>query len=382
VLTLPLTQGMGAALARTSSALTSFRGLPAAYQALFGEFYREQFGAGDLDAGYSTLALPQARLDYRMFYGDRWTGVLLATRVGLEDRWAEAMLPSILFDLPDDMALYPPQRKPLGDESIPTRVTIDPNTMTWEAALAAISSEHKINILSDSHLRPEVFRPEQQAPILSAGSPRDLIEKVAGYYGYAWWRSGDYYLFRHRYWAEEEAAAAPHPVLTAAASDLSRSGALSASTLTALAALTDDQLLTLHLAGRAAGRGQASPDDMDLNTLQLARQGLILFAQLPSGQTEIARSTGIPFTLMPAAAQTRLAGLAYSRGIMPGRDISEGWRFRLTDRISRTRTAAGWSYSGELISRFELGPLGAREARLSLRFPLAGDEQATPDPGQ
>lgn len=378
LLALPLAGDMGHLLAQTGSAMAPLRLLPPAFQQLFAAFYGEQFGEAPFSQ--SGLTLPQARIDYRLLYGDRWTGTMLVMRAGTEDRWAEAMLPAVLFDLPEDLSIYPARQRPGGDESVLTGLVLDPNRQSWEEALALISSDQKINILTDAHLRPEVFRPGTRLPTITAANRRDLLNRAAQAYGYDWWREGDWYIFRHRRWAEEEAAAPPAELLASAASDLARTGRLSSGTLIALAALPEGQLLSLDLAGRAGSRGQADPEDFDLNRLELVRQGLLLFALLPPGQTDLARTSGIPLSLMPEAAQLRFAGIGYGRGTTPARDSVDSWRFSLRDTLVRTREPAGWSYAGEVTLLLEMGPAGRREARLSLRLPLSGSEPAEPAP--
>ncbi|HTE19487.1 MAG TPA: hypothetical protein VK689_14045, partial [Armatimonadota bacterium] len=147
----PLRLGLVATLARAGSASIPLRALSSRHQRLAVGFFLEQHppdesiaGAaggsltsptGGRTRGLGPLALnhPQARMEYRLVYGDRWTGMLLLTRVGAADTWAEATLPEVLYDVPDYMALYPETRTRPADPDVNRRVTLSLDTggQTW-----------------------------------------------------------------------------------------------------------------------------------------------------------------------------------------------------------------------------------------------------------
>lgn len=383
VLMTPVRQGMFGLLLRTGSALTPLAVLPPEYQRLFGEFFREQFQSA-APAGATPglaeaiLSSPRARLDYRLLYGDRWTGPLVLARVGAPDNWATAMLPAALFDLPDFSALYPEaSRRPVEAEAYRrVDLQLDPEAQTWEQALTAIARAAEINVLSDAFLRPEVFRPAgKPAPIL-AGTLAELLDRACAYYGCYWWKAGDYYLFRSRNWADEERAAVPERLLQSLGTALTSGARLPPNDLASLAALSDEQLLTMHLYGSAPGLPVAPPEAFDFNEIQLARNGLTLFAQLDAPQRQLALGAGMPYLAMSPSQQQLFAQLAAERGAADGRAEVDRWSFRVQDQFRRQRHPGGWASVGAVQLLFELGSGGTRAVELAVRAPVVEQEKS------
>lgn len=326
----------------------------------------------------AALRWPRARVEYRLLYGDRWAGNLLLTRVGTSDSWAEARLSSALYALPEYVSLYPEAaQRPLDAGSYkPIDVQIDPAAQTWDQALASISRRAGINVVSDVYLRPDVFRPAEPRRSISGATLTQLLDKVADAYGYFWWKHGDFYVFRHRMWAEERRVSVPDRVLQTLGSSLAANQALSSEALNGLAALTEEQLLTLHLYGSAAGKEETPERSFDFEEVSLGHAGLALFSQLSESQRELARGRGLPFTLMNAGQQFLFASLAYDRGIEPFFEDQQSWGFRLADRFERRRLGTGWAEVGHITMDFDCGVHGVRTARLAARAPA--HERAQP----
>ncbi len=376
----PLPRGMGAVLTRSGSAWTPFRTLPAAYQQLFASFFVEQYQAGGsasqvVDGRSNPLILnyPQARLEYRLLHGDRWTGPLLLTRVGASDNWANSYLPASLYNLPDYSTLYPEvAERPTGPEvRRPLEILIDTEKMNWDQALLHLARTAKINVLSDAFPRPMVFRPAGRGPIIGGTDVGHTLDRLCDYYGYFWWKEGNFYLFRNRLWAEEEKVAVPQRVRQQIGQRLSRSSRLATQDLISLAALSDEQLLSMRLYGAAAGEPYAPPDAFDFNEIQVVRAGLNLLGQMNDAQREQARAEGLPFLLMSPAQQYIFASTAYDRGLVLNPEESDQWRIRFSDHFERQRLPSGWSEVGELRVDFQYGANTARRAILPIRVPAA-----------
>lgn len=376
----PLRMGMGATLARNGNVWAPFQRLPAASQGLLAAFFLEQAAPeGEAEAvrtdsgGPSPFVLnyPQARLEYRLLYGDRWTGNVLLVRVGASDNWAEALLPSVLYDLPDYGSLYPEARVRPSDDALykSTTLQINPETMSWDVALTTVARAAGIRVLSDSYPRPSVFASATPAPAITGLTFNELIERMAAYYGYVWWQEGDFFLFRSRMWAEEGRVAVPESVLQALGRDIGDDRRLAAHNFATLASLSDEQTLTLHLSGSAAGRPIVPTDHFDYGEIQLARYGLVMLAQMNDEQRTLARGEGIPVRLLPAPAQSIFAATAFDRGIDLDPDEADRWTLRVTEQFDRQRLQAGLAEVGTLQFRFDYGAAGDRRTTLALRAP-------------
>jgi len=393
----PLRMGMTGALARNGGVWAAFGDLPAGHQQLLADFYlyREDPNAGRAAVeasgngervegaaetvrasegvlGPQVLDYPQARLEYRVLYGDRWTGPVLLARVGSSDNWATAMLPSVLFDLPDYATLYPEAAFHPGDPMLDRNlnVRIDTAALTWDQAIATIGRAAGINVLTDSYLRPSVFRPKGPSPIIVGTTIRETLDRTARYYGYAWWRHGDFFLFRHRQWAEEQRVSPPERVTQAISASLADGGRLGSADWKALSGLTDEQLLTLNLYAKAAGRPYVPADSLDLNEIQL-QLGLMMAGQMTDSQLSMARRDGLPYYRMSDAQQQLFVYAAYDRGLPIMWEEATRWRWRIDENFSRQRLPAGWAEAGDARFTFDFGPAGRRTTDLSLRVPAA-----------
>jgi hypothetical protein len=382
----PLRLGLTANLARTGFAWILFRNLSAGYQQLLASFAVEQYQesreaqtaasenvrVGTVeDPGPLILNYPQARAEYRILHGDRWTGSLMQVRVGAPGHWATAVLPSILYELPDYATLYPETTVRPGGVEIgkPLTISIDTDRQTWDQALTTVARAAGINVVTDSYLRPEIFRPAGDGPVIRGTTLGDTLSQLAEYYGYAWWKHGDWYVFRSRLWADEERVAFPDRLSQSMAASIAARDRLSQAEIAELGTLTDEQLLSMHLYGSAAGRPYAPEEAFDLDAVQLARAGLILFGQMNAQQRELARGPGIPFPLMTPNQQGLFAAIATERALVLDPYAQEAWRFRVAEQFRRERLPAGAADIGALQVFFEYGQAGTRRAELAIRVP-------------
>jgi hypothetical protein len=388
LLAAPLRLGLNNELARTGAISVPLARLSLPHQRLFAslfmERYESQLAQIQLDSrddgntgvqrpGVSdprALYLPQARLEYRLLFGDRWSGDLLLTRVGIADNWAVAALPSTLYSLPDYTSLY--QKPALNEKDAELQrsvnLNIDTDALGWDQALLAVARAAKVNVLSDAYLRPEVFRSEEKGPIIVGTTLRETLDRIADYYGYTWWKQGDWFLFRNKLFADYERTSVPTRVTRSVSLALSKGDRLSTSALAALTGLTDEQLLTMQLYAQAAGRPFASDRAFDLNEIDLARSGLLIYAQLNEAQRELARGTGVPFTLLSQQQQYLFVATAYDRGLVLNSYDQDLWRFHARERFDRERLPAGWAELGSVRMAFDYGGF-VRSAELGIRVP-------------
>ena len=396
----PMRLGVTRVVQQSGSAWVPLNRLPAPYQELLGEYAIRQLQGPSApappDGGVAAappaqpvvvaeqvLADPQARAEYRLLFGDRWTDTLMLVRIGESDHWATAMLPSVIFDIPDYGSLYPETRKRPDDPEFRRRLglKLDTDVLNWDQALSLICKSAKIDALSDSYPRPDIFRPEGPGPVLANGSLEETLDQVAAYYGYVWWKQDGWYLFRNRLWAEQNRVSVPQRLLQSIGTSLAGNEHLSPSALASLAALTDEQLLTLHLSGSAAGRTYAPEDAFDYNEMQLAHAGLTLFGQMSDEQRSMARQIGVPYTLMSPVQQYLFASTARDRGILLENDDPQRLRFRLSDVFHREKLPAGWAELGTIQFQFDYGAGGRRTAELAVRAPAVG-QPANSDKGE
>ncbi|MFN3648327.1 MAG: hypothetical protein ACK47B_02000 [Armatimonadota bacterium] len=382
----PVQYGLSQALLRDGGVWVPFQQLSPAHRVLFATFSSGAAGA-DLAPYYpeevltsplSPLAQPQARLEYRYLYGDRWAGSLLAIRAGLPNRWAATVLPSALYPIPDYASLYPEAQVRPGDPALQNgvNVTIDTEALSWDQAITLLAERAGLNVLSDSYPRPDVFRTPGTAPVIVGTTVGATLDRLASHYGYVWWRLGDFYVFRHRYWAEEQRVAVPEELLQWVGAGVS-GGRLATDRITGLAHLTDEQLLTLNSYGRAAGRGVAPPEAFDLDQMQLAQRALSLFSGLTPAQKELARSTGISALQLDPSQRQALLAIAYERALPVALTTLEQWRFRVSDAFRRERLSAGWAELGTVRFLFDYGNAGAASAELAVRAPAVEAPAAT-----
>lgn len=374
----PLRAGLAAPLLRTGFAWTPLARLPDPSLRVAQVFYLGQGGASQAAAANgnraldpAALAWPRARQEFRLLYGDRWAGNLLLTRVGTSDSWANAALASALFPLPDYGSLYSDvAKRPIDAASYKqVDVKIDPTVQTWDQTLAALSKGASINVLSDVYLRPDVFRPADPNRVLTGATLSQLLDQVADYYSCVWWKAGDFYIFRNRMWAEERRVAVPDRLLQTMGQNLAADQELSAEALNGLSALTDEQLLTLHLYGSAAGEPQAPAGSFDFEEVSLVHAGLLMISQMTDAQRDQARGRGLPFALMSPVQQYLFTSLAYDRGIAVPLEAQMTWSFGFHDRFDRKRVGAGWAEVGRITMDFNCGLNGTRQAVIAARAP-------------
>ncbi|MCC2672496.1 MAG: hypothetical protein K0Q72_4968, partial [Armatimonadetes bacterium] len=384
----PLRLGLVDDLSQTGEASVPFYRLSGRHQRLLASLFLERYEDGLSQARLSSneealnaalpngvpdprvMYLPQARLQYRLVFGDRWTGDMMVTRVGTADNWATASLPSTLFAMPDFTDVYqlPPQNAadPVLDKNV--NVNVDTDVLGWDQALLAIARAGKINVLSDAYLRPDVFRPEEKGPIVVGTTLRETLDRVADYYGYTWWKQGDWYLFRSKLFGDLERTTVPPRVTRLVSQSLVAGDRLSAEALAALAALTPEQLVTMHLYSRSAGQPFAPAQSYDLNNIELSRVGLMVYSQLTPAQRELARGAGLPFVLLPPQQQYLFTLAAYDRGLILSPYDQELWRFRVREQFEREKLPAGWAQLGNMRFAFDYAGI-TRTADLGLRAP-------------
>ncbi len=386
----PLRLGIGRVVAENGSAWVPFAGLPQQYQELFASFYLEARNrpAAAADNGIleyapeEVLSAPQARVEYRFVYGDNWTGPLLTIRVGAGDHWATAVLPTVLYELPDYARLFPAaasQRPAALDQFEPVRVLVDTDSQTWDQAITSVARAAKINIVADAFPRPPAFRPAGKGPVIAATTLQATLDDVCRYYGYVWWRHGEFFVFKHRFWAEEQRVSVPEPLEQRLGAEASATGRLSDESLRSLAALTDEQLLSMHLNGTAAGRVAAPMAAFDLNEIQLARSGLLIYSQLDAASALAARTKSLQVAAASPGAQYVFATTGDDRGFPLDDEGAALWRFRLTPETALQRLPAGTAQVGSLRFAFDFGPAGIRTTRLALRLPHV-EPPAAPNP--
>ena len=380
LLLFPLRLGMSAPLIRSGSVAVPFRNLPPAYQVLMAGFYTEQRSAGadvatvsEASQDLAVLESPSAELAYRLLYGDHWAGTVLLTMIGAPDVWATAMLPSALYAVPDYASLYPeatvrPTDTELGQE-IGTK--IDTSALSWDQAITAVAREAKIQVLSDSYPRPALFRPEGMDPVLIGSTLGATLDRLSQVYGYVWWKQGDWYLFRHRMWAEEQRVSVPERLLRSMGASLAKTEHLSPENLMSLAALSEEQLLTLHLYGSAGGKTVAPLSAFNLDDVSVARAGLIMYGQMTEPQRQLATGLGLPFPLMSPTQQVLFVRLAAERDVLVNPNEQDLWKFRLSDQFQRERLAGGWAEIGRVKMTFDYGQAGMRTTELAIRTPAA-----------
>ncbi len=385
LLAAPLAGPRAGLLTRSGTAWAPFYRLSGGAQQLLAGFVLERAGASEavsLDeesprvstaaGGMDPLALnsPRARVEYRIAYGDRWSGPLLVTRVGVGRDWATAALPSVLYRMPDYAALYPQAaEKPVARELFSrVEVRLDLGTLTRDQALTALARAAKINVLADSLSRPELFRPADPAPVVTAGTLEEVLDRLAAYYQAFWWKEGEWYVFRSRQWADEERATPPAALMKRLGGTVARAGRLRPEELALLPRLTDEQVTTLMLQAVAV-RGTVLADALDVNRVQALRAGLTLLAQLTPQQREQARTRGVPYTQMSAAQQAIFSGVAADLGYPREPSEQYRWRFRVSDsfdadpgsgirggRVRLVFDGQSWRFDGELPLRLPASP--------------------------
>jgi hypothetical protein len=376
----PLHGALERSLTGAGFAALPVRSLSSAYQELAVRFLANHLagaGAGGasppdpataLQHAILTLNQPQARLEYRLFYGDEWAEELVVIRAGSPDHWATATLAGVLAALPDGRSLYPQAEAAATGEELgrPVPQSIPLAGQSVDQVLSALANAQGLQVMADSYARPPVFRPQPPGEIRAGTTVREALDIVARAYGYFWWKQDGWYLFRHRLWPEEARVAVPDSLLRSLGEVARAGNRLDHDSLALLAELSDEQLLSLNLAGRAEGRPTAPVAALELGQLDLARRGLQFYRSLTSPQRELAIGTGLPFSYLFPNQQREFAVLAYDYGYPVDPDAADSLSFRLAQSFA---SGAGGALNGMLVFQFALAPGVTRTAKLSLRLP-------------
>lgn len=368
LLFLPVTPARRAQLGQTGWLSLPLAWLPPGEQQLLASFAQGGEGRGAMDAALWEDGLMGPRVQYRLLYGDRWTDRMLLAQVGTPGSWTSAMLPSILFRQRDDSALYPQAEERPDDPDVwrrlPPRVEIAGKD--WDSALVELAQSMQIRLAADSHARPWLFNTDRPLPEIGGIPLRDALDRLCQAQGYFWWKQDGWYLLRSRTWAEESRVAVPDRLLRQWVAAVQEDGALAAPELLQMAALTDEQLLTLDLQSRPPGSAEFLGAGFDPEAAALMANSLLLFRSLPPAQRELALEEGVPAVWLPPAQQNLFAAVAaqYRIALLP--EDAESWRFRIRQsfpsagereaalptarRVSGTLTAE-WRFGNALVVR-------------------------------
>ena len=387
LLALPLDPTRRAELVDMGGTLAFLRALPPGSQQLLTSFYSSAGGELEPDetqasaeATQALLTHPRARAEWRFLYGDVWTDTLFLARVGAGDSWATGSLPGALFNLPDYASLFPGTAAPVRTRELSEKVAvrIDTARLTWDQALALLARAAKLNVLSDSYPRPAFARPEGMSTMIDAPTVGGALDQLARRYGYAWWQVGDWILFRHRYWYEEERASLSDSTLRGLGEVLTGGKGVPQDVLAYLAQLDEQQLLTLNMMAAAGGGPTAPADAFEYNRAQTLRQGLRLFETFNDDQRAASQAEGLPFWQLNPAQQSVALAFAYDRGVPVDPESRQTWRFQLTSDIKAERSGATSLASGSLNLLFDFGEGGTRRMTLRLRIPKGRAEGSVP----
>jgi hypothetical protein len=380
LLATPLTLSLRSQLTQSRWISFPLGWLDDAHAALMTAFLYGEPGAGAAEGQAAALlrnadALAQtgARLQYRLVFGDRWTDTLLVTQVGAPGNWRTAILPSILYRDEDGSAIYPESRKRSGDASTWRRLPprFQPVAGSWDDTLVRLARAMKINVASDSYLRPQIFDIDQKASEVAGLPLRDALDRLCRAYGMFWWRDGDWYLFRSRTWVEEENVAVPDRFLRRWTESVRQDGSLSADDLDLLGTLGDEQIMTLNLlaasspvGGVADGTG-AVLSALDLDGAWLAQAGLLLFRSLAPAQRQLALNGGLPALWLAPTQQQFFAAVAAELGFAPEPAALSEWGFAIEQRFPRTPGERG-PVSGAVSLVWRFGPALRRVAEVAV----------------
>lgn len=328
---------------------------------------------------YGLLSYPQARVEYRLVYGDAWSDVMVVIRVGYPDHWTTATLAGVLADPPDGRTYYPDASlAPEGDDlSRKLRAPVSLAGMNADEAFAALAKAADLRILADSYARPALFRPELDPTSLSGITVREALDLVSGAYGYFWWRQDGWILMRHRLWPEEVRVAVPDRLLRPVAANARQTGGFDDVALEFFASLGDEQLLALNMVGHSRGRPDAPLHAMDLNEIDRVQRGLHFSTALTPAQRDFAASNPLPLSYLSTAQQFDFAALAYDYGILIDPYEIDAYYFRFIESVVSGTGGGGAPLDSMLVVQLGFGPGAVRSSTLALRLPTA---PATPGP--
>ena len=329
--------------------------------------------APPLPANVGNLDYPEARIEYRLIYGDRWSDTVLLVRVGAPDDWATATLPGVMYDLPDYSTLYPDARVPAVDSEVYKRVPgrFDFDRMTFDQGLSAVAKTAKIRAIADSYQRPEIHRPPLASRIVQGYTLKETLDRLARLHGYFWWKQNGWYFFRHRYWGEEARVSVPDHIYQLLGERVAAGkGRLTASGMRTLSGLSLEQLMTLHLTGTAAGERVANEEAFNLNEIEWCHSGLALLRRMNADQLERALDKGLPASAMSPGQQAVLERVAREHGFPLDPAGAASWGLRVASNFRRVAGGERPVYAGAIRFDFSFGSGQQRRAEIAVRLPI------------
>jgi hypothetical protein len=320
-------------------------------------------------ASLEVLAQPQARVQYRLFYGDRATDTVLHMQLGVPGTWATATLPSIADRKEDGSALYTKSRERPTDASVwrrlPPRFSLA--GAGWDEALARIGRAMKIAIASDAYRRPAYFGTEPPLPSVAGLPLIEALDRLCEARGMFWFREGDWYCFRSRTWIEEENVAVPDRFHRRWAESVRQSGRLMADDLDLLGTLGEEQLMTLNLPATTAGGAGPTLRSLDPDGAWLAGASLTFFRSLAPVQRELAlNGAGLPAVWLTPIQQQIIGAIAAEYGFYPAPETLSLWGFRVDQRFT-TPADRKSPVDGVVSLQWSFGPGIRRTAEVSIR---------------
>jgi hypothetical protein len=309
-----------------------------------------------------------ARVQYRLLYGDRWTGPMLLAQVGAPDEWTSAMLPFVLFRQQDDSSLYPEAAVRPDDPDVWRRLPphFDMAGKDWDTVLDELAKRMEIKLAADSYARPWLFNTDRPLPEIAGIPLRDALDRLCQEHGYFWWKQNGWYLLRSRTWTEESRVAVPDRLLRGWVASARARGALTAPELFQLGTLSDEQLLTLNLESAAPGSVEFLGSGFNPNEAVLMANSLLLFRTLPPVQQQVALTDRLPALWLPVAQQNLFAAVAAQYGVELLPENAENWSFRLRQSFGGEGEPGARGVAGDVSVEWQFGPSEARHAWLTI----------------
>jgi hypothetical protein len=346
-----------------SAAFAGNRGFPADESAMTPESFQ---------TALIVLSQPQARLEFRMVFGDGWSDLILFVRAGIPDHWATATLSGLVASLPDAEALQPHAEQPAQGADLTRRIQAPLSLagLNGDQAITALAQAAGIKVMADSFARPAVFQPPLPLESLSGLTVREALDTIAESYGLYWWKQDGWFLFRHRLWPEEQRVTVPDSVLRQLGASAQRTGGLDPDSMAALISMDDEHLLTLNLIGQARGRTDAPLRALDLSEIDLIQQGFDFYRSLAPGQQGVAEADGLSLSDLSPVQRADFAALAYDHGYFLDPAELDSMYFRLSQTFpSSGASLGGGLVDGMIVVKLGLGNNLSRAATLSLRLP-------------
>lgn len=357
----PLTPALRGRLIQAGSVSLPLAWLSPRDQELLAAFARGGPGRAALDESPWLPGGSPARAQYWLLYGDRWTDEMLLAQAGAPGAWSTAMLPSILFRQRDDSALYPEAAERPDDPDVWRRLPPQFTTAgkDWDSLLTDLAATMQIRLAADSYARPWLFQTDQPLPEVAGIRLRDALDRLCRQHGYFWWKQDGWYLLRSRNWVAERRVAVPDRLLRGWVESVRATGALPAQDLFQLAALTNEQLLTLDVEALGAGNADVPSGGLDPNEAALISTGLLFFRTLPPAERSLAWAGELPALWLPPAQQEWFAAVAAQYGVPLLPENAESWSFAVRQEFgSRPEGEAGSRepVSGSVAVEWRFGP--------------------------